>query len=540
MHRGVAAEPFDPQCTRLYGQFNLFTGELEPIPGPREPEPQPEERWLFDPDFRLVLPEDRAGKEILVEEGIALSFPAVATRESGLAETIANHRSQIANPTEPLIFGRKPFVPDKPRVAKTADLAQVILSGYGIYLGKKSERLQIKVSGKVAKGADGSAYEFPFFRLSEVVIASRGVSFSSDLLEEFCQRGIRLSFLDYAGRPYAMLSSPTLTATVESRREQLKAFDDARGLEFARAVVRGKIRNQRHLLLYCGKYLKQANPERFEALADLAKQLRQLELQARKVGKGSALPSMPAGPARGRATGHWEPGTGDTQQEAEKQAPAVIPAKAGIHATGYRGREGEKQELPPQALNPESRILTPEVLTISAKRQELLGFEGVAGRLYWQGFKMIVEDKAEFMGRVHRGADDPLNALLNYGYGILYAQVWGAVANAGLEPFAGFLHVDRPGKPSLILDLVEEFRQPVVDRTVIAFVNLGQKVEMKEGLLDEDTRKAIAEKVLERLASPEPFRGQQFQIRSIIQMQARGLVSFLRGKAEYKPFSFRW
>jgi len=502
MHRGVAAEPFDPQCTRLYGQFNLFTGELEPIPGPREPEPQPEERWLFDPDFRLVLPEDRAGKEILVEEGIALSFPAVATRESGLAETIANHRSQIANPTEPLIFGRKPFVPDKPRVAKTADLAQVILSGYGIYLGKKSERLQIKVSGKVAKGADGSAYEFPFFRLSEVVIASRGVSFSSDLLEEFCQRGIRLSFLDYAGRPYAMLSSPTLTATVESRREQLKAFDDARGLEFARAVVRGKIRNQRRLLLYCGKYLKQANPERFEALAGLAKQLRQLELQARNVGKGSALPSTPAGPAR------------------EQQA--------------------EEQRLTPRPLNPESRTLTPEILTISDKRQELLGFEGVAGRLYWQGFKMIVQDKAEFMGRVHRGADDPLNALLNYGYGILYAQVWGAVANAGLEPFAGFLHVDRPGKPSLILDLVEEFRQPVVDRTVIAFVNLGQKVEMKEGLLDEDTRKAIAEKVLERLASPEPFRGQQFQIRSIIQMQARALVSFLRGKGEYKPFSFRW
>jgi CRISP-associated protein Cas1 len=113
------------------------------------------------------------------------------------------------------------------------------------------------------------------------------------------------------------------------------------------------------------------------------------------------------------------------------------------------------------------------------------------------------------MGRVHRGADDALNALLNYGYGILYGHVWGAVANAGLEPFAGFLHVDRPGKPSLVLDLVEEFRQPVVDRTVIAFINLGQKAEMKEGLLDAGTRKAIAEKVLERLASTEPFRGQR-------------------------------
>ena len=453
------------------GQFNLFTGEVEPIPGTSELEPQPETPWLFDPDFGLVLPEDRAGKEILVEEGITLSFPAqglephvAGYRIHGTGESIEDLKSQIENPTEPLVFGRKPFVPDTPRVAKTADLAQVILSGYGIYLGKKSERLQIKVAGKVAKDSNGSAYEFPFFRLSEVVIASRGVSFSSDLLEEFCEHGIRLSFLDYAGRPYAMLSSPTLTATVESRREQLKAFDDARGLEFARAVVRGKIRNQRHLLLYCGKYMKQSNLERHNAVGELAKRLRQLELQARK----------------------------------------VVGA------------------------------------TIAEKRQELLGLEGVAGRLYWQGFKMIVEDKAEFMGRVHRGADDPLNALLNYGYGILYGHVWGAVAHAGLEPFAGFLHVDRPGKPSLILDLVEEFRQPVVDRTVIAFVNLSQKMEMKEGLLDADTRKAIAEKVLERLASPEPFRGQQFQIRSIIQMQARALVSFLRGKGKYKPFSFRW
>jgi len=450
------------------GQFNLFTSEVEPIPGTNDPEPQPETAWLFDPDFGLVLPEDRAGKEILVEEGVALSFPAESQgagyKSKGAGRTIENRQSQIENPSEPLVFGRKPFVPERPRVAKTADLAQVILSGYGIYLGKKSERLQIKVAGKVAKDANGSTYEFPMFRLSEIVIASRGVSFSSDLLEEFCERGIRLTFLDYAGRPYAMLSSPTLTATVESRREQLKAFDDVRGLEFARAVVRGKIRNQRHLLLYCGKYLKQSDPERHTAMADLAKQLRQLEVKARKV--------------------------------------------AGT--------------------------------TIAERRQELLGLEGVAGRVYWQGFKMIVEGKAEFMGRVHRGADDPLNALLNYGYGILYGHVWGAVANAGLEPFAGFLHVDRPGKPSLVLDLVEEFRQPVVDRTVIAFINLGQKTEMKEGLLDEDTRKAIAEKVLERFASTEEFRGQQYQIRSIVQMQARALVSFLRGKGSYKPFSFRW
>jgi CRISP-associated protein Cas1 len=544
-----------PTSAGIRGQYNLFTGHLEPLP--RAPAPAPEEAWLFDPDFGLVLPDDTAGKEVLVEPGITLQFPIgdrlqrIGNRERkpGDREQVTRDREQGAadvaqgspsNPaafsesrtpdTEPgAIFGNHPFVADKPRVAKTEDAAQLVLSGFGIYLGKKSERLQIKLNGKVAKGADGSAYEFPLFRISEVVIASRGVSISSDLVREFCERGIRLSFVEPSGRPYAMLTSPILTATVESRREQLLAYNDARGLEFARIIVRGKIRNQRHLLLYCAKYLKQSDPERYATLVQLAQKLRQLEKQARAVGNRGqdVAQGSPRNPAvlpdenlgdREQGTGEREGVTGDRLQG----TPAGLPDVSG--ANDPRAVPGNLSPVP----------------SLSDHRQALMGMEGVAGRLYWQGFKTIVESKAEFMGRVHRGADDVLNALLNYGYGILYAHVWGAVVNAGLEPFAGFLHVDRPGKPSLVLDLVEEFRQPVVDRTVIAFVNLGQTAVMKEGMLDEDSRRAIAEKILQRLSSPEPFRGQQFQVRSIIQMQARSLVSFLRGKGKYKPFSFRW
>src|SRR5205823_7948403 len=119
-------------------------------------------------------------------------------------------------------------------------------------------------------------YEFPVFRISEVVVASCGVSVSSDLIKEFCERGMRLTFVEPSGRPYAMLSSPILTATVESRREQLLAYNDSRGFEFARLVVRGKIRNQRHLLLYSGKHLKQSDPNRFASIAAIAKKLRAL------------------------------------------------------------------------------------------------------------------------------------------------------------------------------------------------------------------------------------------------------------------------
>jgi CRISP-associated protein Cas1 len=436
----ATAVPFiDPQRAET-GQYNLFTGDLEP----QRFDEVPETGWLFDPDLGIVLPEDIAGREVAVAEGVTLAFPTAARWQPGKKPPVRAD-------------GARRYPDSEPWVAQTEDAAQLILSGFGIYLGKKSERLQVKLQGKVA-------YEFPFFRISEVVIASRGVSLSSDLLKEFCEHGIRLSFVESSGRPYAMLSSPVLTATVASRREQLLAYNDERGLEFARLIVRGKIRNQRHLLLYFGKYLRQSSPERFAAISAIAPKLRALELQARRV-------------------------------------------------------EGSYVEQ---------------------RRAELMGLEGVAGRLYWEGVKAIVENKAEFTGRIHQGASDPFNSLLNYGYGILYAHVWGAVVNAGLEPFAGYLHVDRPGKPSLVLDMVEEFRQPVVDRTVIAFTNLAQPVGMSDGMLDNATRKAISEKVLERLAAREPFRGQQYQIRSIIQMQARALVSFLRGKAAYRPFSFRW
>jgi CRISPR-associated protein Cas1 len=100
--------------------------------------------------------------------------------------------------------------------------------------------------------------------------------------------------------------------------------------------------------------------------------------------------------------------------------------------------------------------------------------------------------------------------------------------------------VDRPGKPSLVLDLVEEFRQPVVDRPVIAHINLGENIGMEGGLLDSETRKTISQKILDRLESRETYQGKKYQVRSIIQIQARNLASFLRGERGYKPFSFKW
>ena len=84
------------------------------------------------------------------------------------------------------------------------------------------------------------------------------------------------------------------------------------------------------------------------------------------------------------------------------------------------------------------------------------------------------------------------------------------------------------------------FLWPVVDRAVLSAVNLGMNVRMENGLLDRDSRELISARVLERLVSPERHLGKEYQVRSIIQIQARRLASFLRGGAAYRPFRFKW
>ncbi|MBW2130800.1 MAG: CRISPR-associated endonuclease Cas1 [Deltaproteobacteria bacterium] len=349
------------------------------------------------------------------------------------------------------------FVSDQISLVRSGDAAQIILSGYGIFLSKKGDRL-------IVKKKRSPVYEFPFFRLSEVTVASRGITISSDLIMELCARGIQINFLQGNGKPYAKILSPTLTATTRARREQLRAIDDKRGAEFSRIIVKGKIRNQKKLLLYFGKYIKKKKPELYPAIEKKVKMLEQSENRIKRF-KGGLVEHI---------------------------------------------------------------------------RDELLGIEGTSSRIYWEGVQEIIRNRVEFMGRVHRGATDKVNAMLNYGYGILYSHVWGAVVCAGLEPFAGFLHTDRPGKPSLVLDLVEEFRQPVVDRTVISYVNLGENIKMEGGLLDSETRKKLSQKIINRLESRESYQGKKYQIRSVIQIQARNLAAFLRGEKTYKPFSFKW
>ncbi len=175
-------------------------------------------------------------------------------------------------------------------------------------------------------------------------------------------------------------------------------------------------------------------------------------------------------------------------------------------------------------------------------RERILAAEGEAARRYWSAVGAILPERYAWPGRQGRGATDPLNSLLNYGYGILYSRIEQAVILAGLDPYGGFLHADRPGKPSLVLDLIEEFRQVAIDRLVFGLANRDFKVEQDDkGLLASQTRRALAEKVLEHLEATVRYEGKRYPLRFVIQSQARHLAAFLRGEREaYTAFKASW
>lgn len=187
-------------------------------------------------------------------------------------------------------------------------------------------------------------------------------------------------------------------------------------------------------------------------------------------------------------------------------------------------------------------VASGERATIDDWRFEILGIEGRAAQMYWDTLKQVLPAEWDWQGREGRGARDPINSALNYGYGILYGQIERALVLAGLDPYAGFTHVDRPGKPSLTLDAIEEFRQPIVDRTIFGLANKGVKIEQDErGFLVEATRRMLAEKVLDRLESAEKYEKKNVPLRVIVQSQARHLATYLRRERdEYVPFVMEW
>jgi CRISPR-associated protein Cas1 len=166
----------------------------------------------------------------------------------------------------------------------------------------------------------------------------------------------------------------------------------------------------------------------------------------------------------------------------------------------------------------------------------LVGIEGRAAAVYWGAYAEPLGGALE--RRTGRGALDPANAGLNYGYGMLYSSVARAVAGAGLDAYQGFLHGDRAGRPSLELDLIEEFRAPVVDRTIAPLLK-GGGLRMEGACLAAEDRRRVAALVLKELARAVPYEGRLLSLDGVIDAQARRVAAHVEGRREYAGWRFR-
>ncbi len=151
-----------------------------------------------------------------------------------------------------------------------------------------------------------------------------------------------------------------------------------------------------------------------------------------------------------------------------------------------------------------------------------MGIEGQASHEYWLGISDVLDEDWGFKGRSGRGAQDPVNSLLNYGYAVVESEIWKSIYLAGLDPYCGFLHSDRYGRASLVYDLIEEFRQQIVDKTVLSIVNMKQvSIEDFENegdimLMNEKSRRLLIAKIMDKLNSRIEFNENQMSYSDII------------------------
>lgn len=292
-----------------------------------------------------------------------------------------------------------------------------------------------------------TAKHFPLNRLASLSIAKNGVSISSDLLEALSVRGVKVFFRNFKGEVHSTVIHAQQHAVVQVRLNQSGCIQNA-PIPLMRAVVSGKIANQRAVLNYFNKYHHHA------MLADKAYDLKGLAARVKK----------------------------------------------------------------------------------AARLNDILGLEGMAARFYFEALAGAQLFSASFKGREGRGSTEINNAMLNYGYAVLYSAVLSAIVNAGLEPYLGFLHQKRPGKMALVLDMMEEYRAWVVDRNVIKL----RHASAEKTMLDTILKRKLIDSIQNTLAKRYPYRGKKVRLEHIVQRQVYRLSGHFSGQLTYKPYFFKW
>ncbi len=244
----------------------------------------------------------------------------------------------------------------------------------------------------------------------------------------------------------------------------------------------------------------------------------------------------------------------DEVSSAQIARPMVVAKASNCRAVLQRARRDQRLAAGSFDFGPAIKALRLNVEDLAGPvpLNALRGVEGDAARTYFGAFDHLIvaqKDGFRFEGRNRRPPTDNVNALLSFLYTLLVHDVRSAVEAVGLDPQVGFLHRDRPGRPSLALDLMEELRPVIADRLALTMINRRQVkrrgfVAGETGgvVMDDATRKTVLvayqEKKKEEIR--HPFLDEKTTVGMLPHLQALLLARHLRGDLDaYPPYLWR-
>ena len=377
-------------------------------------------------------------------------------------------------------------------------MAILYLTEQQAWVGREGECLIVHIPEHSENGTNKGKRErkatVPLFKIEEVMVLG-DITLTTPALTSLLEARISVTYLSKHGRYLGQLN-PALTKNSLLRLAQHSAHtSQTRRHALARQFVLGKLRNMRTLLM---RY------QRSHADLIMSNQLESLK-RCIQAAERTALP---------------------LQEEDRENAVEIDP---------------------------------PQIDTIDIEQPDssrmhglgsLLGCEGAGSAAYFAVLGQIIKCgwPHGFCKRTRRPPTDPVNAMLSYGYVILTSQVASILAGVGFDPYIGYLHSSRYGKPALALDLMEEFRPVIVDSVVLSLLN-NRQLESKDFTLElncyqmtDATRRLFLQKFEERMQETitHPIFGYKVSYRRCIELQARLLGKYLTNEVEeYIPFGVR-
>ncbi len=183
------------------------------------------------------------------------------------------------------------------------------------------------------------------------------------------------------------------------------------------------------------------------------------------------------------------------------------------------------------------------------KLESVRGFEGMAANHYFQAWRATLDPQWNFTGRKRRPPPDPINALLSFGYTLLFHNVFSLLRTRGLNTHIGFLHAERSGHPALASDIMEEFRAPIIDATVLSLV-FNNRITPHDSTTNDqggcqisnEARKTFIRAIEAKMNSQliHPHSGHKIDYRRCIDQQIHRLIATICDPSvPYRPFVVR-